>query len=284
MIVWRNGALISSDSAISAQDRGWLLGESVFETILVEDGAPAFLEAHLSRLAVGAAQFGIDQRFGADEIRSALAALTAENALAGRTSCRVTLTRASAKRGLIASPESKAQLVITLAPSPPPSGTLSVALTNRARFSGASTHLFKCGGAYIENSLARRDAVERGCDEGLMLNEHGRLACAAAANFFVVDAAGVRTPPLTEGALPGIVRASTLDAARRLGLRATEAPVMVEEIKGAALLLTNSLIGVVRAALDTRPRPETNDIAATLISAYDAGLAREFERAKAGGS
>lgn len=59
MIVWLNGALLDEETArIDPRDRGFLLGDGLFETILVRHGRPRLLAAHIERLARGAEQLG----------------------------------------------------------------------------------------------------------------------------------------------------------------------------------------------------------------------------------
>src|SRR5262249_33870628 len=76
---------------------------------------------------------------------------------------------------------------------------------------------------------ARDEAHAAGADEALLLNRAGRIACAAAANVFVLDGAGLRTPPISEGALPGVTRAALFDAAHSLGVPVREVALTLGE-------------------------------------------------------
>ena len=49
-MIWLNGALANAAGAVSAADRGLLLGEGVFETVLAENGTPSHWAAHMERL------------------------------------------------------------------------------------------------------------------------------------------------------------------------------------------------------------------------------------------
>ncbi|WP_257837185.1 aminotransferase class IV [Phenylobacterium sp. J426] len=77
-----------------------------------------------------------------------------------------------------------------------------------------------------------------------MLNTRGEVACAAAANIFWIAGGVVRTPALDCGVLDGIIRAEVLRACARLGVTCEEVRVGPEALHGAAVFLTNSLIGV----------------------------------------
>ena len=56
---WLNGNYQDAEQAISIKERGFLLGDGVFETLLVRDGTPAFLDPHLARLQKGLATLRI---------------------------------------------------------------------------------------------------------------------------------------------------------------------------------------------------------------------------------
>ena len=59
---------------------------------------------------------------------------------------------------------------------------------------------------YGDNILARREAIDRGVDDAIMLNTEGHVACATVGNVFArVDGAWI-TPPKADGILPGLAR------------------------------------------------------------------------------
>lgn len=276
MIVWRNGNFVEGEAAISVADRGWLIGDAAFETTLVRRGAPAFLDRHLARLAHGLASLGIRLAIDPFEIRSAIGALAEKSGLRGDAACRLTVSRVGGPRGLAPSPEARAQLLISIAPIGEPPSRFRVMVSGRRRWSGASTNSFKCAGAYAENFLARAEAAKAGADEAIMLNEHGRVASASAANVFVLTDAGLKTPPASESAMPGVVRAILLEEARKLGMPVEEAPVDLAALNSSLLLLTNSLIGVVRGALDGASQSVFEEAAERLIGGYRRRLAQDI--------
>ena len=81
----------------------------------------------------------------------------------------------------------------------------------------------------------------------------GQLACAAAGNIFVRFDNRLITPPVSEGALPGIIRGALLEMAMIDGLRISEAPIEMARLAAAdGLFITNSVNGVVAAAYGSR--------------------------------
>lgn len=120
-----------------------------------------------------------------------------------------------------------------------------------------------------EFDRARQLALRAGADEALLLNRSGRVACAAGANLFALRDDGLTTPPLSEGALPGVMRAALMAAARSLGVPAREAPLTRDELLAAPdLLLTASAAGLLSVrSLDGRPleRPQRGSLRKGLV-------------------
>jgi branched-chain amino acid aminotransferase len=96
--------------------------------------------------------------------------------------------------------------------------------------------------AYLDNILAARQASQEGCDDALILNLDGRVACSTIANVFAVKGTELITPPVTEGCLDGIARRIMIEEAAALGLTSVEAPLTVPSIlAGDGCFLTNSV-------------------------------------------
>jgi branched-chain amino acid aminotransferase len=276
VIVWRDGDFVPAETAISAEDRGFLIGDAIFETILVLDGVPAFFDQHLARLHRGAAFMKYEVRIDPGALRAVVAELAGRNGVEGRAACRIALSRVGGPRGLAPSPKARTQLLVTVAPAGLPPKSMTVMIAGTLRWTGSPTNAFKCGGAYAPNLIARAEAAAEGADEAIMLNEQRRVACASAGNLFVMTADQSLTPPASEGAMPGIVRAVLLEEARAAGLRIDEAPLEPAILRASTVLFTNSLVGVVRCAFDDAPAAAGQDAANRLVEAYERRLDREF--------
>ena len=120
-----------------------------------------------------------------------------------------------------------------------------------------------------EFERAREESKRAGADEALLLNRAGRVADAAAANFFVLRDDGLTTPPVSEGALPGVMRAALLAAAGSLGVPVREAPLTRADLVSAPdLLLTASAHGLLSVrALDGAPleKPQRGSLRKGLV-------------------
>lgn len=276
MIVWRDGELVEADGAVSAADRGWLVGDAVFETILVVDGAPAFLDRHVARLNHGLETLRFERRLRSAEARRIIDDLVAGGAARGRTALRLAVSRAGGRRGLLPAAEAITRVTAFLAPiGAAPAGWLAV-VADRRRWTGTAALGFKSPGSYLDNMLARFEAADAGADEAIMLNESGRVASATASNLFLAIGDRLATPPAAEGAMPGVVRGVLLEEAARLGIAASEEPIAPARLVEGTILLTNSVAGVVRTTLSRIGDGERSDAADQIIAAYEHRLTDEL--------
>lgn len=224
-------------TSISSEDRGFTLGDGVFDTALALGGTLFARARHVGRLADAARQIGIPVEPA--RIDAALGdALTAEPAI-----IRTTLTRGKAARGLW--PASAGEPTLVVATTPWSRSLLGqparlVTATGRRNEFSPTANLKTLG--YLDHILAAREAAAAGVDDTLILNTQGRVACTTIANVFVLIAGRLITPSLAEGCLPGIVRALVIEAAPALGLAVEERPLAPEALAGAdAVFLTNSV-------------------------------------------
>lgn len=246
MICWLNGALIPIEQArIDPRDRGFLLGDGIFETLLAVDGAVRRLPRHLLRFRQAAALLDIPIPFAGAGILAAMHSLLRENdCLRGRAALRLTLTRGAGARGLAPPPQTAPTLLLTAAPANAAPQQMKAAVSAYVRNEKSVSSRIKSLN-YLDNILARREAAARGADEALMCNTTGSLAGASAANLFVVESGTLRTPSLSEGALPGITRSIVLEVAAELDIALCEGPVSRAALAAAnEAFLSNALIGI----------------------------------------
>lgn len=249
---------------ISAEDRGFTLGDGVFDTALALNGRVFARERHVSRLLDAARILGIAVERA--RINDALdAALTT-----GPTILRTTLTRGVAARGLWPASVGEPTVVVTTSPwSHALLGQPARLVTASGRRNEFSPTANLKTLNYLDHILAAREAAAAGVDDALMLNTQGRVACTTIANVFALIGGTLVTPPLSEGCLPGITRALVIEMAPALGLALSERPLLPAELDTAeAVFLTNS-VRFIRpvTALDGRELAEhaaTDRLAAVL--------------------
>ncbi len=225
---------MTADTAIPPEDRGLLLGDGLFETMLATDGAAPHLAAHLDRLAAGCRTLNLpfDRAEAERLVRGAAPA-------DGRFAVRLTLTAGSGGRGLDRPAVLVPRLFATAAPAPPVTTPATLMVAETRRNEGSPAARLKTL-SYLDNVLARAEARRAGADEAVMLNNQGQVACAGAANLFWIAGDRLFTPRLDCGVLAGITRA------RLLALHPVEEVAVGREVLEAAdaVVLTNSLIGV----------------------------------------
>ena len=247
---------------ITVDDRGFTLGDGLFETVLVVGGKPVNWEAHMERLHRGCEALGLPKPAPIDCLSAAEYAIEAAGPLR-IAAVRVSLTAGSAGRGLDR-PETPGRHLMAKAFPLPVSGRPVRLLTSPIRRNeGSPTSRLKSL-SYLDNVLARREVQLRGGDEALMLNNRGELACAAAANLFWVEGRELFTPSLDCGVLDGTVRAALLARAGAREVRAGPETFLAAD----AVFLTNSLIGVAPVqSLDGRdfePHPRLAELSELL--------------------
>jgi len=242
-----NGRLEPPERAtISVFDHGLLVGDGVFETVLVRDGAAVLLSRHLARLVASAGGLGLVPP-DPDEVRQAVEQVLASEELAfGRM--RITYTSGGGPLG--SGRGSGRSLVVLAVPAEPPPPTTRVAVVPWTRNERGATAGLKTT-SYAENARALAWAQEQGASEAIFANTLGNLCEGTGSNVFVVLDGEVRTPPLTAGCLAGVTRQLAVE------LGATESDLAIDDFRPGRLeeaFLTSTVRGVQAIeAIDNEP-------------------------------
>jgi branched-chain amino acid aminotransferase len=225
--VWIDGQVVEGrDARVSVLDHGFLYGDGVFEGIRVYDRQVFRLADHLDRLATGARAIGLDL----PETPEAIGSIVLETARAlGQDDCylRLIVTRGAGALGVDPTTCENPQIVCIASgielypPAKLQAGVAMVTVSLRKPAADALDPRVKSLN-YLNSVLAKREARLRGADEALILNGWGMVAEAAVANVFAVQRGELCTPPVSDGALAGITRASVLEIARADGIPVRE--------------------------------------------------------------
>ena len=237
MTIWLNGRLLpAAEARIDPADRGFTLGDGLFETIRIKDGATRHLPRHLDRLAAGAALLRLPLPYDFPALSQAMAALIAATGTKDGV-LRLTLSRGTGARGVLPPADARPTAMMTAAPAAHMTAPAAAVIARGPRRNEHSPLSRLKSLNYLDSILARQEAAERGADEALLLNGAGRLAESSVANLFLSVGGRLLTPPVADGALPGIRRALILE---RHG--AVEAPLTPDDLARAdEAILTNSL-------------------------------------------
>jgi len=229
---------------IPYDDRGLLLGDGLFETILADGGRLVWWPEHMARLRAGSAALGLPEPDTDQILSAAEVALQTAGLAAARAAVRVTWTAGSGGRGLDRPEALSPRLFVTAAPAPMASGPTTLEVTEVRRNEGSIAARHKTL-AYLDSVLARRAARAAGAEEAVMLNNRGEVACAAAANLFWRTPEGWRTPALACGVLGGLARQAVLARAAAAGRPIAEVAEGLASLDQALeAFVTNSLIGL----------------------------------------
>ncbi|NJD28394.1 MAG: 2-keto-4-methylthiobutyrate aminotransferase [Chloroflexi bacterium] len=226
------GGLAAADEAhLSGFDRGFQLGDGVFETLRARGGRSIELTAHLARLRRSAG--GLDIALPDDldaRLEGAIAALLAADGLdgpAGDASVRITVSRGTVVgRGLLPAERVEPTILVQAWPVQPPPiellerGLRLIASSVRRDPENPLAALKTTSRAdYV---YARLEATRAGADDALFLTVDGHLSEATSANVVLVSGARLATPALGCAILPGTTRSWILAWAARVGLQPHE--------------------------------------------------------------
>lgn len=235
MVVWLNGQVMDHP-VIDAADRGFTLGDGLFETLRLAGGNVRHWSRHAARLQHGARVLGIPLIYSPDQLQAAIAHLANEAGMAEGV-VRLTLTRGIGARGLLPPETPSPTVLIAVAPVPAPLGPARVTISTLTRRNEFSPLAGLKSLNYLDAILARQDAAARGFDDVLLLNTQGFLAESSVASVFAVIDGQLCTPCIRDGALPGVARALVIEA---LGAGERHLPP-ADLLQADEIVLTNAL-------------------------------------------
>lgn len=246
-LIFVNGKKTAHDAlCISPFDRGLTLGHGLFETMMINDGCIPLINYHWERLVASANLININLPFSYSDLKHMVNELIEDNSLSSSNGVvRLTLTDGIAPRGILSSGSQPSTYIICTFPgsgfsTTPLTGT--IVTTRKNEYSLASQVKST---SYLDLILAKQEAVSRGFDEAILLNTKSTLAEGAVTNIFVVKNGEIFTPPITDGALPGVTRRVILNDLEIDGISMHELTISTDFLMQAdEVFLTNSLLGI----------------------------------------
>lgn len=244
MIYFVRGSFVpEEDASVSVLDRGFLFGDSVYETLRAHQGRILFFRDHLKRLERSAASLEIELGDEPRRLLAILRELLRRNRL-DDARMRIVVTRGT---GLA---HDRADFVPSWCVLVEPYSALpeeayergvSAVLVHVARHSAASLDPEIKSSNLLNNILARREAMKAGAAEGILLSPAGFLAEGAHSNLFWATREGkLRTPSRRVGILAGITRQKLMECAARMGQPVEEVEAREEELDGAEEIFLSS--------------------------------------------
>jgi branched-chain amino acid aminotransferase len=226
-VIFLNGEYAAREAAtVSVFDHGYLYGDGIFEGIRAYNGRVFRLDEHLDRLYESARTIMLPIPLTKAQVREAVLETLRRNGLRDGY-VRLVVSRGPGDLGLDPRKCPQATVVviaenIQLYPQEAYTRGLRAvtATTRKIRPDMLSPQVKSLN--YLGNILARLEVNQAGADEGIMLNAEGYVTECTADNVFIASREELWTPPAYLGILKGITRATVLELARALGIRAEE--------------------------------------------------------------
>jgi len=227
MKVWLDGKLVEKDDAkISVLDHGTLYGDGVFEGIRVYGGRIFLCEAHVDRLYRSAKLVRLAIPYTKQELTEAMQETVAANGCVDGY-IRLVVTRGEGTLGLspFKCPQPSVYIIadsIELYPQEMYDQGMAVIIAKTVRTSASMIDPSIKSLNYLNNILAKIEAIDAGVAEAIMLNASGNVAECTGDNLFIVKDGAVISPPPEAGLLIGITRRAVMGLATKLGLEVVE--------------------------------------------------------------
>ncbi len=227
MKIYIDGRFHSERNAkISVFDHGVLYGDGVFEGIRFYNGRIFKLDEHLDRLFASAQAILLTIPMPKEAVAEATIKTCRLNKLKDGY-IRLVVTRGVGNLGLSPYKCKKASVFIIAATIELYSESvyregLKVATTGTMRTPANVLSPAVKSLNYLNNILAKVEAIQAGAEEGLMLNAQGHVAECTGDNIFIIKGGALITPPITAGALDGITRRTVMALAVHAGLPVRE--------------------------------------------------------------
>lgn len=223
MKIYMNGKLVpEKDAKVSVFDHGLLYGDGVFEGIRSYNGRVFKLKEHIDRLYSSAKAIGMEIPLTKDGMtRAVVRTCKANKTMNGYI--RLVVTRGTGTLGLNPYLCNRPQIIIIAAsiqlyPKKLYKEGLRIITAGTLRNHPESVCPSIKSLNYLNNILAKIEAINAGCIEAIMLNTQGYVAEATGDNVFLVKGNKLRTPPPQAGALQGITRDVVMEIGAEMGL------------------------------------------------------------------
>ena len=229
MIIYLNGEYVPAEEArVSVFDRGFLYGDGIYETLRVYGGRVFKLEEHLVRLERSAQLIRMDPPLSREAFAEAIDTCLKVNDLLDAL-VRIGVSRGEASEpgldpALVAGPPTVVIAPRSFEPYPEAmyeAGIRAAVVSVRRTPTEALNPAIKSTN-FLNNILAKMEALGAGADEAIMLNTDGHIAEGTTTNIFWVAGYTLCTPPLEAGVLDGVTRSVTITLAEDLDCQILE--------------------------------------------------------------
>jgi len=237
--IWMNGKFVDwKDAKVHVLTHALHYGSAIFEGMRCYDttkGPAIFrMKDHLQRLLNGTKSYQFELNYSIEEMSGIIKKLIKLNKLRscyvrpicyiGYHSIGLDTTGAPYEFAIAAIPFGK-----YFGDKADKGITCSVSSWRRIKSTILSPHV-KASANYLNSILAKREALEEGFDEAIMLSDDGHVSEGTGENIFIVKDGALHTPPLYDAVLAGVTRDSLIKIATDLDIPAYERPLLRDEL------------------------------------------------------
>lgn len=233
-VVYLDGEFLpATEAGIPATDQAVQFGRGIYETFRARAGRVFLLDKHVERLRKGAQELGIDVPEAVDRLAVIVRDFTER---CGLDDARVRLTLTAGVT------DGSPSLLMQARPATDYPDALyqrgmTATMSDIRRNETSPLSRFKSLNL-LDSTISRERAQAAGADTAILLNTRGTIAEASTANIFIVRNDAILTPPVADGALPGVTRSFVLD-------RAAERTLTLDDLLTAdEAFLTGAIMGV----------------------------------------
>lgn len=250
---WNDGELsITAEARIGVLDRGFLFGDSVFETFTVVDGQGVFVDDHLRRLQQSARKVKIPLVYSHEALLEIIDQVIGCHDHTQKLVLRVTLTRGDRLGGEIGIENCQPRLVVLSnvleKEADSQSSGLTAMVVQQKKVPPDCLSPGMKSGNYLNGILARSEAQESGVDEAIMLSMDGVVTEASCSNLFWIRAGVVYTCS-DDLVLAGITRSKIISILEEQEIKCAAGHFTEDHLLSAhSAFLTNSVRGVQRVS------------------------------------
>lgn len=225
--VYINGEYFAKEDAkISVFDHGLLYGDGIFEGMRAYSGKVFRHKDHMDRLWNSARAIALEIPMTKEEIMKAVDDTLALNGLTDAY-IRLVVTRGAGNLGLSPRNCSNPSVIIItdkikLYPQELYENGMEIVTASTIRMPAAALSPRIKSLNYLNNIMAKLEALNANCEEALLLNSNGEIAECTGDNIFIIQDGIIYTPPTDAGILEGITRAAVIDLAKELGYELRE--------------------------------------------------------------
>jgi branched-chain amino acid aminotransferase len=224
--IWINGTYYDKlDAKVSVYDHGLLYGDGIFEGLRIYSGKVFKHHEHLERLYESAQAILLPMPMKLEELKKAVEETVATNKKVDGY-IRLLVTRGIGNLGLDPRKCQPNVIIIvddiSLYPKELYESGLEIVTSSIRRTANDALSPRVKSLNYLNNILAKMEAIRAGCLEAIMLNSKGEVSECTADNIFLIKKGVLRTPPPDAGILEGITRNFVMELAKQAGIPVQE--------------------------------------------------------------